>query len=459
MAGRAFCINCSRSFFLQNLKINRLSKPFLSNDNILEGDDNSAVKVKSFIDRMKKQMRTIVFIETGKSGSSREAIKAAERLGYFTVLFTHKQTYLQQREEFPDVHQMVSVEVTNYDELRRNIIKLQKQGKQIKAILSFIDSFVHVAAALSEEFCSSVISTDAIRKMENKVLTREVLKGLPVTSHYEIYTPDYPLDYFVDLADSHLPLIVKSPESAGSRDVLLANNENELREAIQKLLKKNQQILLEEYLEGPQYLVEVLVQNGRAHIVAVIEQQITFSQRFIVTGYCLLPYMDRYLYNGILNTVGSVLKAFKMKNGACHLEMRYVNGVWKLIEINPRIAGGAMNRIIEVGYGINLVEETIKLMLGLEPNLTRQHSKFVYAHYLTVDSKGKLMKVTGKERCSQYAGVEEVFIKPRQGHILRPPVSMGDRCGYVLASSYNKEEAKMIARQAASEIRFDLDPI
>jgi biotin carboxylase len=404
-------------------------------------------------------MRTIVFIETNKSGSSREAIKAAERLGYFTVLFTNKQTFIQQRTEFPEVHQMILVESFHYDELKKNLSKLEQQGKRIKGILSFVDPYVHVAAALSEEFCSSVVSVDPILKMENKVLTREVLKGLPMTSHYEIYTPDYSLEYFIELANNHLPLIVKSPTSAGSKDVLLANNENELKLAIKKLLKKNEQVLLEEYLEGPQYLVEVLVHNGKAHIVAIIEQRITFSQRFIVTGYCLLPYMDRRLYNGILETVGSVLKAFQMKNGACHLEMRLVNGLWKLIEINPRIAGGAMNRIIEVGYGINLVEETIQLMLGNEPNLTRKHSKFVYAHYLSVDSKGKLIKVTGKDSSSQYRGVEEVYIKPRQGQILRPPVSMGDRCGYILTSSGNKEEAKRIARNAASEIHFYLAPI
>ena len=86
-----------------------------------------------------------------------------------------------------------------------------------------------------------------------------------------------------------------------------------------------------------------------------------------------------------------------MKNGACHLEMRLVNGAWKLIEINPRISGGAMNRIIEVGYGINLVEETIQLMLGNEPCLTKKHHKYVYAHYLTVDSEGILIKVTGRK--------------------------------------------------------------
>lgn len=40
-------------------------------------------------------MDTIVFIETNKSGSSREAIKAAEKLNFFTVLLTKKQNLLK----------------------------------------------------------------------------------------------------------------------------------------------------------------------------------------------------------------------------------------------------------------------------------------------------------------------------------------------------------------------------
>ncbi|MEH7306079.1 ATP-grasp domain-containing protein [Neobacillus drentensis] len=405
-------------------------------------------------------MRTIVFIETNKSGSSREAIKAAERLGYFTVLFTTRQKFIQQRTEFPEVHQMMLVELSNYDEIKNNLSQLQKQGKQIKGIFSFVHSYVHLAAVLSEEFCSSVVSTDAISKMENKVLTRKLLKGHLNSPYYALYNPeDFSLENFIDQAKDYLPLIVKSPTSAGSKDVILANNENQLKLALQDLLKKNEQILLEEYLEGPQYLMEVLVHNGKVHIVAIIEQQITLFQRFIVTGYCLLPYINQRMYDRILEAVSSILKAFQMKNGACHLEMRLVNGVWKLIEINPRISGGAMNRIIEVGYGINLVEETIQLMLGNEPRLTKKHRKYVYAHYLTVDSRGKLNRVTGKELSSQYPGVEEVYIKPRQGQIVRPPLSMGDRCGYILASSNFKIEAKRYAMQAASNIHFYIDPI
>ncbi len=386
-------------------------------------------------------------------------LKLQNRLGYFTVLLTNKKNFIHQRTEFPDVHQMILVELFDYDQLKENIINLQKQGKQIKCILSFVHSYVHLAATLSEEFCPSVVSCDPILKMENKILTRELLKELPMSPYFAIYERDDSLENFIDKHKGYLPLIVKGPTSAGSKDVLLANDENQLKLAVQELLNNNEQILLEEYLAGPQYLIEVLVHNGKVHIIAIIEQQITFLQRFIVTGYCLLQDIEQSLYDSILETVISVLNAFQMKNGACHLEMRLVNGAWKLIEINPRISGGAMNRIIEVGYGINLVEETIQLMLGNEPCLTRKHSKYVYAHYLTVDSIGVLIKVKGKNRSSKYPGVEEVYIKARHGQILRPPLSMGDRCGYILASSDVKEEAKSIARKAASEIHFNLDPI
>lgn len=402
-------------------------------------------------------MQTIVFIETNKSGSSREAIKAAERLGYFTVVLTNRH---YQRSEFPDVHQMILVDVYNYDELKNNLSKLKKQGKQIRGILSFVDPFVHIAAALSEEFCRNAVSPEPIIKMEDKVLTREVIKDLSSSPNYAIYRSGSSLEDFIKQQVNYFPLIVKSPVSAGSKDVLLVNNEVALKQAMVKLLKKNDHLLLEEYLIGPQYLFEVLVHNGNVHIVAMIEQEISFFKRFIVTGYALLPTVDPNFFNSILQSVTRIIKAFGMKNGACHLEMRLVNGIWKLIEINPRISGGAMNRIIEVGFGINLVEETIRLMLGRTPDLFRKYNRYVYAHYLTVNKKGKLVKVTGKKRSLNIPGVDEVYIKPVKGKILHPPLSMGDRCGYVIASSKkDKDKAKRIAIKAASEIRFYLDPI
>ncbi|MFB6646142.1 ATP-grasp domain-containing protein [Bacillus toyonensis] len=404
-------------------------------------------------------MDTIVFIETNKSGSSREAIKAAEKLNFFTVLLTKKTKFINERTIFPDVHQMIFTDINDYDNIITTIEKLNKSGKNIKGIFSFIDPYVYTAARLSEKFCSNIVSTKAIHHMENKILTRNVLKDLPISLNYSIYKPTESLSSFLKKNNKiNFPLIVKSPKSTGSKDVLLVKNKDQLILSIQSLLNKlpNEEILLEEYIDGPQYLVEILVQDEKVHIIAVIEQEITFFERFIVTGYSLLGRVEKRLYNSLFNAINSVIQAFNMKNGACHLELRRIDNVWKLIEINPRISGGAMNDIIEIGHGINLVQETIRLMLGNKPSLVKKHYKYVYAHYLTVKSTGKLIRVTGKNRSSKYPGVEKVFIKPKKGTTLKPPTSMGHRCGYVLAAADFKAEAKKIALEAAKEISFEI---
>ncbi len=73
-----------------------------------------------------------------------------------------------------------------------------------------------------------------------------------------------------------------------------------------------------------------------------------------------------------------------------------------------------------------------------------------------INNNWKLIRVTGRNRSSKHPGVEKVYIKTKKGTILRPPTSMGHRCGYII-SSYLKKEAKKFALEAAKEISFDLE--
>lgn len=404
-------------------------------------------------------METIIFIDSNKSGSSREAIKAAYNLGFFTVLLTPREHFIKSRTEFPDVHQMILTDITDYQAIKNKVTILTQQGKKIGAILSLIDPYVHVAARLSNELGITSFSSRPYEIMENKRLTREHLKGLSVSPKYTVFYRDDSLDAFLKDNKERFPLIVKSAVSTGSKDVLFVENKAHLKKSLDALFAKGyEEVLIEEYLKGPQYLIEACVYNGKVYVVAIIQQEITFAQRFIVTGYSVLENLDAEFSEGIYQTVSSIIDTFQLKNGSCHLEMRLVNGNWKLIEVNPRISGGAMNRIIEVAYGINLVEETIKIALGQEPNLEKKHRKFVYAHYLTSYETGTLVRVTGKNRCAMMPGIEEVFIKPKKGSFLHPPLSMGDRCGYIISAADSKSEAIRLANEAAKEIKFYIEP-
>ncbi len=85
-------------------------------------------------------------------------------------------------------------------------------SKNIKGIFSFVDSFVYLAACLSQRFCSSIVSTKAINKMENKILTRNVLKDLSISLNYSVYRPTKSLsDFLKETKNLKFPLVVKSP--------------------------------------------------------------------------------------------------------------------------------------------------------------------------------------------------------------------------------------------------------
>lgn len=403
-------------------------------------------------------MKTIIFIGSNKSGSSREAIKAAVKLGYFTVLFTQKERQLEQRHEYVDVHEMILIDTTNLQAMKDEIISLQKKGNQIMTVVSFIDAHVSIALKLCEAFCPNGLSSHIAEVMENKARTRLLLDGLPYSPKFVTVQPHEQVDGRTIESFNGFPLIVKSSSSTGSKDVLQAENLNQLRSHVRKLQEKNadEAVMIEEFIEGQQYLVEAIVHQKQIYIAGVIEQEITYGKRFIITGYGVLATIPRHLTAGIEEVLQSIVEKFSIENAALHVEMRLVNNEWRLIEINPRISGGAMNSMLEAAFGFNLAEETLKLYLGERPVLEHQHKHFIFTQYVIVHEKGILEKVTGKNRARKMEGVVDVYVKPKKGTLLVPPLSMGHRYAYVIAKGRTMTSAKVIAKKAANEIQFHL---
>ncbi|MGN7386543.1 ATP-grasp domain-containing protein [Sporosarcina sp. SAFN-015] len=403
-------------------------------------------------------MKTIIFIGTNKSGSSREAIRAAERLGYYTVLFTNNEKQIKQRNEYVDVHEMIFVDTTNLAAMQKEIRSLKTKGNEIMTIASFVDSNVGRALKLCEEFCPNGTSSKAVDIMENKAGTRASLSGLPYSPKHITITPNATLDPALLETLPDFPLIVKSASSTGSKDVLQAADLEQLKRHIRKLKEKDplESIIIEEFVEGDQYLVEAIVHEKKIHIAGVIQQEITYGKRFIVTGYGVFAIVPKPLNDSIMKVLESIVEQFDIRNGAMHVEMRLTENGWRLIEINPRISGGAMNNMLKAAFGFDLVEETLKLYLGEKPSLIQKHRYFVFTQYVIIDQKGILEKVTGKKRARNSPGVVEVYVKPKKGTQLMPPLSMGHRYAYVIAKGGTMETAKALAKKAAEQIKFHL---
>lgn len=404
------------------------------------------------------ELKTIVFIGSNKFGTSKEALTIAKDMGYFVVLLTNRMLH----KEFLEVDQIVYLEnLVDEEHIKEKITNLIESGKQICACISFVDPYVSFAAKIAMYFGLAEISVEALNIMENKIKIREKLNNLPITPLYAVFQSDDCQEGFIKKDHIIFPFIIKLPISNGSKDVFYIDTLKRFENAVSILNRKlpNSPLLIEEYLPGAQYIVEVLVYKTMCSIVGVIEQEVAYDRKFIVTGYKFPALLDETVYKKLTESVSSIVEEIGLISGSCHLEMKLVQSQWKLIEVNPRMSGGAMNRILEEGTGINLVKEIIKLYLGEEPILKETRKQFVYARYVIVGSQGRLVKVLGYDQAWLHEGVKYVHIKPVKGDILSSPYSMGNRYACVVATSETAEQAKKNALVAAKEIKFFLIPL
>ena len=125
--------------------------------------------------------------------------------------------------------------------------------------------------------------------------------------------------------------------------------------------------IIEDYIHGNEFSFEILVEDGSNHIVAIHEKsEVSQEKMTTLENACVCP--------PISLTAGDVSKAshwldevfllLNINSGCFHVEAKYDNGQWEIIEINPRVGGSFISQSVEhFTNGHSLVNLWIKLLL------------------------------------------------------------------------------------------------
>ena len=89
------------------------------------------------------------------------------------------------------------------------------------------------------------------------------------------------------------PLILKTPVSKGSKDVFLIHSIKEYKKTINdfKASFPNTPILIEEYVDGPQYLIELVV------AIPISRLSLSLNKKFLISQIALLLRAIRCLHS------------------------------------------------------------------------------------------------------------------------------------------------------------------
>ncbi|MDP5030996.1 MAG: ATP-grasp domain-containing protein [Paraglaciecola sp.] len=258
------------------------------------------------------------------------------------------------------------------------------------------------------------------------------------------------------------PLIVKPVDSRGARGVQLIDTHEDLDAAWQLAAKESptSRVMLEEYLEGPQFSTETLIDHGRCYTLGFADRNYEWLARtkpFIIENGGDAPTSaSPEIKQQVIETVEKAASVLGIFQGVAKGDMVFTSQGAKVIEIAGRLSGGFFSTTqIPLATGINFIEKALKLALGeslTKEEVTVKQQQAVAIRYLDIPP-GKISHITGFRQASSLPGIKmlKLFIQP--GYEICPLANHTQRSGFVIATADNKESAIKRAQTALSKVR------
>ncbi|MDH0447855.1 ATP-grasp domain-containing protein [Shewanella sp. GD04112] len=285
-----------------------------------------------------------------------------------------------------------------------------------------------------------------------------------------------PIPRFADVSDKStlaeraraigFPLIIKPVDSRGARGVQLIDNANGLEAACALAARESPtgRVMLEEYLSGPQFSTETLVDDGRCYTLGFADRNYEWLARtkpFIIENGGDAPTgVSPEIKAEVNATVERAAAALGIRQGVAKGDMVYTTQGAKVIEIAGRLSGGFFSTTqIPLSTGVNFIEKAIKLALGehlSEAEVTPSRNRAVAIRYLDLQP-GKVDAIHGEAAARASAGVEmlTLFIEP--GSMIRPLANHTQRAGFAIASADDKHNAIERAKAALALISIEYE--
>lgn len=273
----------------------------------------------------------------------------------------------------------------------------------------------------------------------NKYEMRKKLKekGMPIPE-FQLIKKEQDIDY----DKINFPVIVKPIDRSGSRGIYKVMSVKELKNAIKnaKEVSFTDNILVEEYIDGKEYSIEAISQNGVHKILQVTEKFTSEAPNFIESAHLSPARVDNDLKQQIFEIIERSLEVLKVKNGASHSELKVLpDGDIKIIEIAARMGGDFIGSdMVEISTGFDFVRSVIKVAIGEDIDFNHSTSdKLALVKFIFDDEDTKQMHIIKNEYPNV---VKECFINPQ----IKNVTDSSTRNGYCILEMHSEDQLEHV---------------
>jgi biotin carboxylase len=256
---------------------------------------------------------------------------------------------------------------------------LERSGVRADGVLTFVENYVCEAARVAAALGLPGNPPEAVDAARSKVRTRELSArlGLPTPKAQRVRSLD---ELFAAAADVGFPAVVK-PEFGASAAGCVRIDSIESLPGVYKLVRAvvtpeqkaifraGSDLLLEQYLDGVEFDVDLILQDGECVFSSVSQNWPTAEPSFQETGLHLPPDHNKKAVAGLVDLSVQTVQSFGFRRGVLHVEGKCTSRGPRVIEVNARMGGARIYQMVEAVWGVDLIEAELRSCLDLPQTL------------------------------------------------------------------------------------------
>lgn len=337
------------------------------------------------------------------------------------------------------------------------MLRIAKDEKIDGVIHPCSEVSMNVMGRINDELALSGITKEQAIRATNKHLMREAFALGNASSPKSILTKSAE-DAWTQFLKLDGDGILKPSRNSGSRGIAKVENDIETKESfIQKYNEafsesRDKSVLIEQFIDGPEFSIEVIVWNGHVNILAVTDKKTTGAPHFVELGHNQPSCFSAAEVEELKTVTIAGVKALGVNNCACHVEAKLQNGKAYLMEIGARLGGDFIaTELTHLSTGIDMVAAAINCALGIKPNLLPTEKKQGVCIRYFCPKSGKLIGISNTEILND-PRVYQWEIYRKIGDQIPEVTSSLCRSGHVIVAEENPQKAVKLADELIEKV-------
>lgn len=318
---------------------------------------------------------------------------------------------------------------------------------------------MNVMGRINDELHLSGISKEMAIRATNKHLMREAFENFGAPSPKSILTRSE-VDAWNIFCDQFLTnAILKPSRNSGSRGIAKvekgisqASFIDLYRRALEE--SRDHSVLIEQFIEGPEFSVEVIVWQGEPHVLTVTDKKTTEAPYFVELGHNQPSIFPENIQQKLKDGAVAGIKALGLNNCAAHCELKVQDGEPYLMEIGARLGGDFIStELTHLSTGVDMVAAAVNVALGIEPLLQPTESKHgVCIRYFTPNPG--ILKTIEVGDALEDSHIYNVSFYCQEGDTIPEVKSSLDRSGHVIVTDVDAKSAIERADSIIRKVQF-----